>query len=76
MLSVFDEIYDEGMSVGRDAGRAEGRVEGRVEGTVNANVNAIRVMITTFHVTVEEAFNSLQVPEAERPRYIELLKTA
>ncbi len=72
MLSVFDEIYDEGMSVGRDAGRAEGIAEG----TVNANVNAIRVMITTFHVTVEEAFNSLQVPEAERPRYIELLKTA
>ena len=83
MVTLFDqekvmEIHDyhiveaarrDGILEGHARGRAEGYAEGRIEGTLSRIVN----LMETLRLSVETAMNALKVPEADRPRYRNLM---
>lgn len=77
--SVREEALKEGEERGRKEGRREGeekgRKEGRKEGEEKGILNTIRNMVKNFGLTVEQAVAGAGIPESERPRYIELLKS-
>ncbi|MBQ7433205.1 MAG: hypothetical protein IJV50_07105 [Lachnospiraceae bacterium] len=55
-------------------GTAYGRTEGIAQGTQTTLTNSIRNLMTALHFSTKQAMDVLQVPEAERPLYEDLLQ--
>ena len=53
---------------------AEGTAQGIMQGTQTTLTNSIYNLMTTLHFSTKQAMDVLQVPEAERPLYEELLQ--
>lgn len=73
-MSLFD--YDAALhertlrEEGRLEGRREGKAEGRLEGKAEAIILSIRNLMTTMKWTAQQAMDALQIPEAERGKYM------
>ena len=77
MFSLFDDeqilnatlrdYEKKGMEKGRAAGRAEGREEGILK--------TIKAMMSSLHLTAEQAINAANLPENERSAYISKLQS-
>ena len=63
----------EGRAEGRVEGRAEGRVEGRAEGAMEATFAALKNLMGTLGLPLEQAMAVLKIPESDRQRYADLL---
>ena len=50
-----------------------GREEGRAEGSFNTMLGALRGIMDTFHVPLDQAMAALGIPESDRARYKEIL---
>ena len=68
----------EGIAQGRTEGIAQGRTEGLTEGITQGTqmtlTDSIRNLMTALQFSTKQAMDILQVPEADRPLYEELLQ--
>ena len=64
----------EGIAQGRTEGIAQGRTEGITQGTQTTLTDSIRNLMTALQFSTKQAMDILQVPEADRPLYEELLQ--
>lgn len=62
-----------GFEKGRVEGRVEGRAEGRAEGRIESTISTIRNLMGSMGWTLEQAMDAMQMPEADRPKYVEML---
>ena len=46
---------------------------GRKEGAAQTMLNSIKNLMETLGLTIEQAMSALKVPDADRPKYLELL---
>ena len=53
--------------------QAEGRVEGRAEGAMEATFAALKNLMGTLGLPLEQAMAVLKIPESDRQRYADLL---
>ena len=70
MCNLSQGIEERGMKRGFEKGRAEGRAEGRIESTIST----IRNLMGSMGWTLEQAMDAMQMPEADRPKYVEMLR--
>ena len=54
--------------------REKGRAEGRAEGMANGILASIKNLVKNMGVSVEQAMSVLEIPEAERQKYMDLLE--
>jgi len=57
-----------------EKGRAKGRAEGRAEGRADGILSSLKGLMETMDLSIEQAMAALKIPEAERQKYLELLK--
>lgn len=62
-----------GMKAGMKAGMEAGMEAGRKEGAAQTMLNSIKNLMETLGLTIEQAMSALKVPDADRPKYLELL---
>ena len=62
---VWDKAMEAGMKAGMEAGRKEGAAQ--------TMFNSIKNVMETLGLTIEQAMSALKVPDADRPKYLELL---
>lgn len=70
MCNLSQGFEERGMKRGFEKGRAEGRAEGHIESTINT----IRNLMGSMGWTLEQAMDAMQMPEADRPKYVEMLR--
>ena len=69
MCNFSQGVWDKAMEAGMKAG-----VEvGRKEGAAQTMLNSIKNVMETLGLTIEQAMSALKVPDADRPKYLELL---
>ena len=61
MCKVWEEIKEDG--------RQEGRIEGRIEELIQS----VKNIMSNLNLTLEEAFNALNVEEEKREEYTKLV---
>lgn len=82
MCNLSKGVREKGIAEGIIRGRAEGIAKGRAEGIEEGislgiaknMVDSIQSLMRTTGFTVEQAMTALEIPEAEKPKYRELLK--
>ena len=62
---VWDKAMEAGMKAGMEAGSKEGAAQ--------TMLNSIKNVMETLGLTIEQAMSALKVPDADRPKYLELL---
>ena len=70
---VWDKAMEAGMEAGMKAGMEAGMEAGRKEGAAQTMLNSIKNLMETLGLTIEQAMSALKVPDADRPKYLELL---
>lgn len=70
MCNLSQGFEERGMKRGFEKGRVEGRAEGRIESTIST----IRSLMGSMGWTLEQAMDAMQMPEADRPKYVEMLR--
>lgn len=71
-----DSMYDEWEQLCLDSkkeGWEKGLKKGVEEGMKRAGISALKNLMMNLNLSEEEAMNALQIPEAEREMYAELL---
>lgn len=56
-----------------DGVEARGRAEGRMEGVVEATLSALKNLMGTLGLSLDQAMAALKIPESDRQRYANLL---
>ncbi len=62
------------LSHAKDEGRAEGLEEGLAKGAFNKTVEALRNIVDSLNLSLDQAMAVLKVPDADRPNYKEILQ--
>lgn len=81
MLTLFDQEYATKMMLNRERkearqeGIAEGRQEGKQEGILLGQIDSIKQLMQNLSLSEEEAMNALGIPEEEREKLQERLKS-
>lgn len=57
-----------------EKGLAKGRAEGRAEGITSGILSSIKNLMESLGLSVEQAMTALKIPEAEKQKYMDLLK--
>ncbi len=63
-----------GITEGMAKGMAQGMTEGMAKGMTNGILASIKNLVKNMGISVEQAMTVLEIPEAERPNYRELLQ--
>lgn len=71
MCNLSQGFEERGMKRGFEKGRVEGLTEGRIESTIST----IRNLMGSMGWTLEQVMDAMQLPEADRPKYAEMMKT-
>ena len=58
----------------REKGVAESMAKGRAEGLADGILSSIKNLVKNMGVSVEQAMSVLEIPEAERQKYVDLLE--
>ena len=64
----------EGIQKGMSEGIQKGMSEGMEKGVTNTRVDSIRSLMKTLGLSIERAFNALEIPVEERQTYADLIK--
>lgn len=75
MCNLSQGFEERGMKRGFEKGRIEGRAEGRTEGRIESTISTIRNLMGSMGWTLEQVMDAMQLPEADRPKYAEMMKT-
>lgn len=73
MCNLSKGVEEKGIAKGIARGRAEGRAEGHAEGMANGILSSIKNLVKNMGVSVEQAMSVLEIPEADRQKYVDLL---
>ena len=73
MCNFSQGVWDKAMEAGMEAGMKAGMEAGRKEGAAQTMLNSIKNLMETLGLTIEQAMSALKVPDADRPKYLELL---
>ena len=65
---------NKGRAKGRVEGHAEGLEEGLAKGAFNKTVEALRNIVDILNLSLDQAMAMLKVPDADRPKYKEILQ--
>ena len=71
---VYENGYNNGYGNGFGRGYDNGFGRGFDNGFDNASIQTLVAYIRNKHVSMEEAFEDLSVPENKRPAYADILK--
>lgn len=69
MCNLSQGVREKGIA----EGMAKGIVKGRAEGMAENTLASIRSLVKNIGVSVEQAMSVLEIPEAERQKYRNLL---
>ena len=73
---IWDKAMAEGEAKGEARGKAVGRAEGRAEGKAEGILTSLKSLMETMSWTIEQAMAAMKVPEDERDKYTQLMKTS
>jgi len=74
MMEGMAKGITEGMAKGMAKGMAQGMTEGMAKGMTNGILASIKNLVKNMGISVEQAMTVLEIPEAERQNYRELLQ--
>ena len=61
---------EKGIAQGMEKGIAQGMAQGMEKGAFSATLASLRRLIANAGMSAEQAMNVLEIPAAERPRYL------
>ena len=61
---------EKGIAQGMEKGIAQGMAQGMEKGAFSATLDSLRRLIANAGMSAEQAMNVLEIPAAERPRYL------
>ena len=74
MCNLSQGIVERGIAQGMERGIAQGiergMAQGMEKGAFNATLASLRRLIANAGMSAEQAMNVLEIPAAERPRYL------
>ena len=73
MCNLSRGVREKGIAEGMAKGRAEGIVKGRAEGMAKGMLASIKSLVKNMNLSVEQAMSVLEIPDAERQMYRDLL---
>jgi flagellar biosynthesis/type III secretory pathway protein FliH len=73
MTSLMEQWRREDFESGRKQGMQQGLEQGLEQGLQDALVSHLRSLVSKLGMPAEEALEALDVPEADRPRYLAML---
>uniref|UniRef100_UPI0040560606 hypothetical protein n=1 Tax=Agathobacter sp. TaxID=2021311 RepID=UPI0040560606 len=71
---VMEKAMEQGMEQGIKQGIKQGMKQGMEQGIKQGMAHSIANLMKTMKLSLEEAMNALDIPEAEQAEYIEMLK--
>jgi len=74
MCNLSKGVIEKSLAKGIAQGLAQGRTEGRAEGMADGISASIKNLVKNMGVSIEQAMSILEVPEAERQKYMNLLE--
>lgn len=74
MCNYSQYVEDRGIEKGINIGVEQGMAKGFEKGIENNTLSSIQNLMETLHLPVLDAMNALKVPEADRPKYLTMLK--
>ena len=74
MCNLSKGVEEKGIAKGIAKGMTEGMAKGMTEGMTNGILASIKNLVKNMGISVEQAMTVLEIPEAERPNYRELLQ--
>lgn len=76
MCDLSKGIWDKAMAEGEAKGEARGKAVGRAEGKAEGILTSLKSLMETMSWTIEQAMAAMKVPEDERDKYTQLMKTS
>lgn len=73
-VSVMCNLSEGVLAKGLERGIARGLEQGRAEGAAENTLASIKNLVKNLGISVEKAMSILEVPKAERQKYLDLLK--
>ena len=77
MCNLSDSVEAKGMAKGRAEGIAEGKAEGiaegKAEGIIEGTLSALKNLMETLNLSLEQAMTTLKISGTDRQRYADLL---
>ena len=74
MCNLSQGIVEKGIAQGMEKGMAQGMEKGMAQGmekgAFSATLDSLRRLIANAGMSAEQAMNVLEIPTAERPRYL------
>ena len=74
MCNLSQGIVEKGIAQGMEKGMAQGMEKGMAQGmekgAFSATLDSLRRLIANAGMSAEQAMNVLEIPAAERPRYL------
>lgn len=70
---MFQTDLQSDLATAEDRGERRGRAEGRIEGRVEGVFSALQSLMKSMGLSLDQAMNALNIPEAERPKYHNML---
>ena len=74
MCNLSEGVMRKGVAKGRAEGIAKGRAEGMAKGMAERTLSNLQSLMKNMGLSAEQAMTVLEVPEAERQQYADLLK--
>ncbi len=74
MCNLSKGVEEKGIAKGIAKGMTEGMAKGMTEGMTNGILASIKNLVKNMGISVEQAMTVLEIPEAERQNYRELLQ--
>ena len=74
MCNLSKGVEEKGIAKGMAKGMTEGMAKGMTEGMTNGILASIKNLVKNMGISVEQAMTVLEIPEAERQNYRELLQ--
>lgn len=73
MCKVMEDMREQSQQEGIKQGIEQGIKQGLEQGLVNVFLHSIESLVKSMGVFVEQAMTILDIPEANRPKYREML---
>ena len=76
MCNLSQGVYERGMQEGKIEGKIEGEKIGEIKGKIEESAKNVKALIKKKKMSLNEAFDLLDVDEELKPQVLELLEKA
>ena len=70
---MFQTDLQSDLATAEDRGERRGRAAGQAEGRAEGMISALQNLMDSMGLSMDQAMNALKIPEADRPRYRNML---